>query len=193
MNFFRTLKEGFSTDQKAATDSDVISSLSSAYISLKTKLNLKSTGRSAICIKKIDSGWFNGMKEDIERFLEACKIEFELTYRTIEDPYNYLWIIIVGNTLEDTVAAIMSINDIVDQKGFSNRLLASIFEFNKGSRTQYLIYNHKLDMFYPFVPINEQEKQRNHAEELKIMSAVVNEIPFEKEMSNWYPIWNIPI
>jgi hypothetical protein len=58
-----------------------------------------------------------------------------------------------------------------------------------------LIYNYKLDKFYPFVPINEQQKQRDHSEELKIMSALADEkkLPFEKEMSKWYPIWNIPV
>jgi hypothetical protein len=27
---------------------------------------------------------------------------------------------------------------------------------------------------------------------LKIMAAVRNEVPFETDMSNWYPIWDIP-
>lgn len=60
--------------------------------------------------------------------------------------------------------------------------------------SQYLIYSYKLDKFYPFVPVNEQQKRRNHNAELKIMSAIADdELPFEKEMSKWYPIWNIPV
>jgi PspA associated protein B len=197
LNFLRRLRESISTSgcgsKKRKTDSDTISFLSSAYIALKTQLDLKSTGRSAICIKKIELGPFSEMKEEIENFLDASKADFELTYRTIVDPYEYLWIIIMTKTLEDNVAAIASIGDTIEERGFSDKLLASIFDFNDGSTANYLIYNYKLDKFYPFVPINEQEKRRDHDKELKIMSAVGDELPVEKNMSNWYPIWNIPI
>jgi hypothetical protein len=46
---------------------------------------------------------------------------------TIVDPYDYLWIVILSKTLEDNVAAITSIGDTIEQRGFSDRLLASIF------------------------------------------------------------------
>jgi PspAB-like protein len=197
LNFFRRLRESISTSgggsKKQETDSDTISSLSSAYIALKTRLDLKSTGRSAICIKKVELGPFSEMKQEIENFLDASKADFELTYRTIVDPYEYLWIIIMTKTLEDNVAAIASIGDTIEERGFSDKLLASIFDFNDGCAANYLIYNYKLDKFYPFVPINEQQKRRDHDKELKIMSAVGDELPVEKDMSNWYPIWNIPI
>jgi hypothetical protein len=197
LNFFRRLRESISTSsggsRKRETDSDTISSLSSAYIALKTRLDLKSTGRSAICIKKVELAPFSEMKQEIENFLDASKADFELTYRTIVDPYEYLWIIIMTKTLEDNVAAIASIGDTIEERGFSDKLLASIFDFNDGSTANYLIYNYKLDKFYPFVPINEQQKRRDHDKELKIMSAVGDELPVEKDMSNWYPIWNIPI
>lgn len=197
MNFFRRLRESISTSgggsKKRETDSDTISSLSSAYIALNTRLDLKSTGRSAICIKKVDLVPFSEMKREIENFLDASKADFEITYRTIVDPYEYLWIIIMTKTLEDNVAAITSIGDTIEERGFSDKLLASIFDFNDGSTANYLIYNYKLDKFYPFVPINEQQKRRDHDKELKIMSAVGDELPVEKDMSNWYPIWNIPI
>jgi hypothetical protein len=192
MNFFRRLKARIGIDRKAGTDTGGVCSLSSAYISLKTKLNLRSTGRSAICIKKIDNKRFNEMEEEIERFLDAGKLDFEFTYRTVLDPYNYLWFIIMGKTLEDIVAAIMSISDTIEQNGFSDKILACVFDFNDGNVVQYLIFSYKLYKFYPFVPTGEQQNQRDHSQELKIMSAVGNEVPFEKKMSNWYPIWNIP-
>jgi hypothetical protein len=98
----------------------------------------------------------------------------------------------MGKTLEDIVAAIMSISDTIEQNGFSDKILACVFDFNDGNVVQYLIFSYKLYKFYPFVPTGEQQNQRDHSQELKIMSAVGNEVPFEKKMSNWYPIWNIP-
>jgi hypothetical protein len=196
MRFFQGLwKNSDNTTRKIQADFDAINSLSSAYVTLETKLNLTSTGRTAVCIKRASAQEFNEMKQEIEKFLEASKADFDLSFRAIVDPYDYLWIVILSKTIEDNVAVITAIGDTIDQKGFSDRLLASVFEFNNGTLIEYLIYNYKIDKFYPFVPINEQQKQRNHSEELKIMSALIDEkkLPFEKDMSRWYPIWNIPV
>lgn len=196
MRFFHGLwKHSGNTTKKIQADFDAINSLSSAYVALETKLNLTSTGRTAVCIKRASAQKFNEMKQEIEKFLEASKADFDLSFHTVVDPYDYLWIVILSKTIEDNVAVITAIGDTIDQKGFSDRLLASIFEFNNGTLIEYLIYNYKIDKFYPFVPINEQQKQRNHSEELKIMSALIDEkkLPFEKDMSRWYPIWNIPV
>jgi len=196
MSFFSRLwKRSSNTSKKIEADFDAINSLSSAYITLETKLSLKSTGMTAVCIKRTNIPQFNEMKQEIEKFLEASKADFEFTFRTVVDPYDYLWIIILSKTIEDNVAVITSIGDTIEEKGFSDRLLASVLELNNGTTNEYLIYNYKLDKFYPFVPINEQQKRRNHGEELKIMSALADEkkLPFEKEMSCWYPIWNIPV
>lgn len=196
MRFFHGLwKNSDNTTRKIQTDFDAINSLSSAYVTLETKLNLTSTGRTAVCIKRASAQEFNEMKQEIEKFLEASKADFDLSFHAVVDPYDYLWIVILSKTIEDNVAVITAIGDTIDQKGFSDRLLASVFEFNNGTLIEYLIYNYKIDKFYPFVPINEQQKQRNHSEELKIMSALIDEkkLPFEKDMSRWYPIWNIPV
>lgn len=196
MRFFHGLwKHSGNTTKKIQADFDAINSLSSAYVALETKLNLTSTGRTAVCIKRASAQKFNEMKQEIEEFLEASKADFDLSFHTVVDPYDYLWIVILSKTIEDNVAVITAIGDTIDQKGFSDRLLASVFEFNNGTLIEYLIYNYKIDKFYPFVPINEQQKQRNHSEELKIMSALIDEkkLPFEKDMSRWYPIWNIPV
>jgi len=66
-----------------------------------------------------------------------------------------------------------------------------------GSAQQYLIYNDKTDKFYPFVSINEKLpdtnlQKRNHDQEIKLMEELSDEIIFEKDLSLWYPIWNIP-
>lgn len=196
MRFFHGLwKNSGNTTKKIQADFDAINSLSSAYVALETKLNLTSTGRTAVCIKRASAQEFNEMKQEIEKFLEASKADFDLSFHAVVDPYDYLWIVILSKTIEDNVAVITAIGDTIDQKGFSDRLLASVFEFNNGTLIEYLIYNYKIDKFYPFVPINEQQKQRNHSEELKIMSALIDEkkLPFEKDMSRWYPIWNIPV
>jgi hypothetical protein len=192
-------------------DSQAISSLSKAYIRLNDSLGLKSTGQCGICVKNVDVQDFHDMKQYIDNFLgnvsDKQKIGWNFSYKSIVDNYGYLWFILNGEAIEDIVVAINAIGDTIHEKGFSRQLLAAVFEFTSGYSTsnhtlnntktiedqQYIIYNYKLDKFYPFVPIpSNMQRKRNHELEMKIMYIIVNEIPFEKDYSLWYPIWNLP-
>ncbi len=204
MSFFKKLRRtiGSNVDihktQTIKTDSDAIFSLSSAYITLESKLGLKSTGRCAICVKNVNTVNFSEMQQYIQKFLStAMNTDFGISFHTSVDNYGYLWIVLSGKTIEGIVAAINAVGDTINEKGFSKQLLAAVFELTSGYNTLYLIYNYKLDKFYPFVPIGreaaEAPKRRNNEEEVKIMETISNEIPFEKDLSFWYPIWDLPI
>jgi hypothetical protein len=204
LSFFKKLsrtinnKVDISKKQTIKSDSDAIFSLSSAYITLESKLGLKSTGRCAICVKNVNSPGFSEMQQYIQNFLStAMKADFEISFHTSVDNYGYLWIVLTGKTIEGIVAAINAVGDTINETGFSNQLLAAVFELTSGYNTLYLIYNYKLDKFYPFVPTGrggaEGQKRRNNEEEVKVMKAISNEIPFEKDLSLWYPIWGLPI
>ena len=181
---------------------------------LDEKFGLKSSGKCGICLKAVEIEQFKEMKEFIDKFLSIAttnkeKSEIDISYSSLVDEYGYLWFILKGTKLEDLTSSISSIGDTIHEKGFSKQLLATIFEFTSGyqnddfknngmgSTGQYLIYNDKSDKFYPFVPLNDKSldtssKKRNHDQEVKLMEELSNVIMFEKDMSQWYPIWNIP-
>jgi hypothetical protein len=191
-------------------DSQAIESLSLACIKLDENLGLKSTGRCGICVKNINSESFKQMKDYIDNLLKVVidkkNINFDVKFDSKIDNYGYLWFIIKGKTIAEIVAVINAIGDSIHEKGFSRQLLANIFEFSSGysendqghtQNNQYLIYNYKIDKFYPFVPIisfsdNNRKKRRNHDQEIKIMKEVKDTIKIEEKLSLWYPIWNIP-
>ncbi len=193
MNFF--FRRSKKNPLNSKTNSDAIFSLSSAYITLETKLGLKNTGRSAVSMKVVDGMYFSDMKEDIQRFLDASKTDFDLRYRTLTDSYGYLWVIIEGKHMEDILAGVTAVGDMVEEKGFSDKLLAAIFEFSSNiennNSIQYLIYNYKRNNFYPFIPTGQ--KNRDTEQEMKIISAVGQEVKFEKDMAFWYPMWDLPL
>jgi hypothetical protein len=205
LSFFKRLRRSIGNNvdihkkQTTKSDSDAIFSLSSAYITLESKLGLKSTGRCAICVKNVNTSDFSEMQQYIQNFLStAMKTDFNISFNTSIDNYGYLWVVLSGTTIEGIVAAINAVGDTINEKGFSNQLLAAVFELTSGYNTLYLIYNYKSDKFYPFVPIErrgaaEGQKRRNNEEEIKIMEVISNEIPFEKDLSLWYPIWDLPI
>jgi hypothetical protein len=170
-------------------DSESIESLSLACIKLDENLGLKSTGRCGIFVKSVNTETFKEMKENVDNFLKVV--------------IDNLWFIIKGKSIEEIVAVINAIGDIIHEKNFSRQLLANIFEFSSGYGTnnndpvnnnQYLIYNYKLDKFYPFVPFSSSwnNKKRNHDQEFKIMKELSDTIKIEENPSLWYPIWNIP-
>jgi hypothetical protein len=135
------------------------------------------------------------MKEDIQHFLDASSTDFDLTYRMLTDTYGYLWVIIEGKNMEDQLAGVTAIGDIVYERGFADKLLATVFEFSntfdKLRSIQYLIYNYRRNNFYPFIPLGH--KNRDTEQEMKILSAVDQEIRLEKDMTNWYPLWDLPL
>jgi hypothetical protein len=196
LSFFRKFKKNNNNTfriNNPKNDSDAIFSLSSAYITLETKLGLKSTGRCALSVKSINGTHFTEMKNDIQRFLDISKTDFELTYRTVTDSYGYFWLIIEGKNMESILAGIAAVGDTIEERGFSSQLLAAIFEFNSREKNniQYLIYNYKSNKFYPFVPLSQ--KTRNTEDEMTIMAVIADDVPFQRDMTLWYPLWDLPL
>src|ERR671923_889329 len=193
LSFFRKLLKNNNSSKKPYADSDAIFSLSSAYITLETKLGLKSTGRCALSVKSINGTHFTEMKNDVQRFLDISKTDFELTYRTVTDSYGYFWLIIEGKNMESILAGIAAVGDTIEERGFSSQLLAAIFEFNSREKnnSQYLIYNYKSNKFYPFVPLGQ--KTRNTEDEMTIMAVIADDVPFQRDMTLWYPLWDLPL
>jgi hypothetical protein len=175
------------------SDADILFALSSAHITLETKQGLKVSGRCAVTFKTVSGNFFHEMREDLTRFLASLHPEFDLSFRAVTDKYGYLWIVLEGSRIEDLLAGLTAAAGVVEEKGFSDQLLAAVFEFrsDRGILYQYLIYNFKRNNFYPFVPTGE--KSRDTESEMKIMSAVAEELPFERDMGLWYPLWDLPL
>jgi hypothetical protein len=197
--FFKRFIDNIGDSRKLNSDSDAIFTLSSAYISLETRLSLISTGRCGICIKKADPDVnFNELKQSIENLLDASKkTDLKLSYGVNIDEYHgLLWLVIDVRTIEDSVACVTVISEILEQKGSVIQLKYAVFEFGKkGSKHQpyYLTYDYELDKFYPFVPIIGRQKVRNSREEMNMMRAVSKDkLPFEEDASKWDPIWHLP-
>jgi hypothetical protein len=160
---------------------------------LQIKLGLKITSRCGLTIKEVSGTFFYEMEQDIKRFLGSLQPEFDVSFRTLTDSYGYLWIILEGSRIEDLLAGLTAVGDTVEEKGFSDQLLAAVFEFEneREGGFQYLIYNYRRNNFYPFVPTGHET--RNNEEEMKLMSTLAEEMPFEKDTAMWYPLWDLPL
>ena len=189
MNFFRRLKKytGYNADNHQI-DSEALFSLSSAQLTLETGLEFISTGKAAIGLKGVSGRLFRDTINEITHFLDVSKTESGLSYRVVNDSYGYLWITLESGETEDILSGISAVGQTVHDRGFSKQLFAAVFQFSTGLRRNnlYLVYNYALNKFYPFVPVNKNE--RDSIIERQIMEMLKDEIPFEKDASLWYPI-----
>ena len=191
----------WSNDESRVNDSDLVFSLSSSHITLDRKVGLVTTGRCVLVIKTNGGQYFREMELEVKRFLDALETEedssaADLRYDTITDYHGYLWIVLYGKRIEDLLAGLTAVGDLVMERGFSNQILAAVFQFyneRDNNQSSFLIYDYKQNKFYPFVPVSHKRKTRNTTEEMRIMETMADEIPFEKDKDLWYPLWNLPL
>ena len=193
MNFFKRLGNNNYYANDHQMDSQALFTLSSGHISLETKLNLKSTGKAAISLKSVSGRFFAETMSEVQNFLDVSKTDSDLSYQVTNDSYGYLWIILQSAEIEDIISAISAVGQTINDRGFSKQLFAAVFQFSNNNKThdRYLVYNYNLNKFYPFVPVNKNE--RDNEIEREIMVTIVAEMPCEKDASLWYPIWGLPL
>lgn len=195
MNFFKRLGNNNYHANDHQIDSQALFTLSSGQISLETKLNLKSTGKAAISLKSVSGRFFAETMSEVQNFLDVSKTDSDLSYQVANDSYGYLWIILQSAEIEDIISAISAVGQTINDRGFSKQLFAAVFQFsnsnNNKTHDRYLVYNYNLNKFYPFVPVNKNE--RDNEIEREIMVTIVAEMPCEKDASLWYPIWGLPL
>ena len=194
MNFLKRLGNTNYHSKNHQLDSEALFTLSSGQISLESKLNLKSTGKAAISLKSVSGRFFAETISEVQNFLDVSKTDSDLSYQVANDFYGYLWIILQSSEIEDNISAISAVGQTINDRGFSKQLFAAVFQFsnnNNKTNNRYLIYNYNLNKFYPFVPVNKNE--RDNEIEREIMLTIVAEMPFEKDASLWYPIWDLPL
>ncbi len=190
----------WANDESRVDDSDLIFSLSSSQITLDKKIGLVTTGRCTLVIKTNGGQYFREMEQEVKRFLDALEKEessaVDLHHDTITDYHGYLWIVLYGKRIEDLLAGLTAVGDLVIERGFSNQIHAAVFEFyneRDNNQSSFIVYNYKSNKFYPFVPVSHKRKRRNTAEETRIMETMADEMPFEKDKDLWHPIWNLPL
>lgn len=169
--------------------SDKIFAMSTAYITLESHLNLKQNG-SGICFKPLEASKFVNAESEIKELLyQSCK-ETNTQYDILKDSYNYLWGVFHDSDFEDLVTTSYLVAETLKEHGFEEQLLCAVFKFKDKSLDIYWIYNFKQGNYYPFVPIG---KKRDTAYEFRMRSVMEKELPIEKNVDKWYPLWDIPV
>jgi hypothetical protein len=164
--------------------------ISTAQISLETKLDLRPAREAAIVFRPVQSSSFRQTSQEVQDLLELSARDTKSRVRQHDDEFNFRWVIIEDDDFEDLVTMIHMVTLTLAEHGYRDQLLAAVFRFD-GEKTAYWIYNYKRGAFYPFVPT--RNRQRDNAFELRLQAVMGRELPIDSSLESWYALWGIPI
>jgi hypothetical protein len=171
---------------------DRLFAMTTAQVTLDTGLNLKHTGATGIVFQPLETADFDGILKETEELLHAEGQDTGTALESSADEYGYRWLIFRDDDFEDLVVALNTISTQLQESGYGDRLLAAVFPFEDKGKPLYFIYNFKRGAYYPFIPA-PGDKARDSERELRLKAQVGPELPFEEDITRWFPLWEIPV
>jgi len=151
------------------------------------RFGLAATGKAGVCFKTIEPKGFESTKKEIVDILTNSA--FEARYDVTKDDYGFTWVTIESYAPDDAIANVYMASQLLVDGGFGDHIVCAVFRFDHGDRPAYWIYNYRRASFYPFVPL--QNRERDSQLEYRLRLQVSEELPVET-IDYWYPIWGVP-
>ena len=191
MGFLDALLGGRGKRVKGAAP-DRLFAMTTAQVTLDTGLGLKHKGSAGIVFQPLETADFDGIVKETEELLRAGAEDTGTAVESSADEYGYRWLIFRDPDFEDLVVALNTISTQLQESGYGDRLLAAVFPFEDKGQTVYFIYNFKRGAYYPFIPA-PGDNARDSERELRLKAQVGAELPFEEDITRWFPLWEIPL
>jgi hypothetical protein len=187
------LEKLFGTSKPVASKTEGLFAISTAVVTLQISLHLEPSKSAAIVFKSVEALRFEEMQRDISGLLEirAKDTGTQSKMTPFSDNLGFQWAIIETDDFEDLVTTLHMVSEELRSRAYGDRLAASVFKFTGEGKNIYWMYNYKRGTWYPFVP--KGEGQRDNAYELRLASQMKGEMPVEKELEYWYPMWGMPV
>lgn len=174
---------------------DRLFALSTSHQTLTVNLGLEGTGRAGICFKAVEAGVFEELVRDLDQLLRLAHETSGTQVSREQDEMGFSWVVLSDPDFEDLVTTAHLVNQTLEERGFSERLLCSVFGFRTGEGEPVdLVYAYKRGSFYPFAPRGGgADRRRDNALELRLKAALESEMPIEQELERWYAVWGAPV
>jgi hypothetical protein len=191
MGFLDALLGGRGKRVKGAAP-DRLFAMATAQVTLDTGLGLKHKGAAGIVFQPLQTADFESILSETDELLRDSAADTGTKVDSTSDEYGYRWITLHDSDFEDLVVAMNTVSTQLVGSGYGDRLLAAVFPFEDKGRTVYFIYNFKRGGYYPFIPAPGDQARDSEAE-LRLKAQVGGELPWEEEISRWFPLWEIPV
>jgi PspAB-like protein len=201
---------------------DALFALPAAAVTLQVTAGLTSSGHAGVCFKPPAGQPFAQMQADLEQLLRSDTSgapDGAASVRDVGDKYGYRWILVEAGNIDDLVTRAHMVHSSLEDAGWSTQLLCSVFGFRPGTgvdpvtggdpvtvagddpaggaaaeaitRPIYLVYLAKQGTFYPFAPLDDE--QRDNELELRVRGMLGDDLPIEKDLARWFPVWDLPV
>jgi hypothetical protein len=172
---------------------DRLFAMSTAGVTLESEMALKSTGKAAIVFQALATGDFDAIVADMEEVVRGTGEDTGTSVERSDDEFGYRWMVLSDPDFEDLVVGVNGVSSALEAGGYGERILCAVFAFRDAQdRPVYWIYNYKRGAFYPFVPAGG-EQRRDSERELRLKAQIGADLPVERELERWFPLWGIPI
>ncbi len=185
---------------------DALFALPAAAVTLQTAAGLVSSGSAGVCWKPPAGQPAQDLEKEIGDLLDLPNDPADATttapvsvgsFTQSEDSYGYRWLLFEDPELEDLVTRVHLANSTLTDAGWGPQLLCSVFGFGPAAgaapdaKPFFLVYLYKRGTFYPFAP--QAHERRDNELELRIQAVVGADLPFEGDLSRWFPLWDAPV
>jgi hypothetical protein len=190
MGFWQTLS---GRSRTVRPNLDALFSLPSAAITLQTSMGFTPTGIGSVCYRAAEGAAFAQTQKDVVELLDN---DDDPDVEQSTDDFGFTWL--VARQPPDDLAALVTdlhtVNTSLEAQGFGPSLLCSLVGFTDvAGRRLGLVYLYKQGTFYPFAPQPEQGPQRrDNLLEIQVRDQVGNDLPVEKQLNRWMPLWGAP-
>jgi PspAB-like protein len=191
MGFLDALLGGRGKRVKGAAP-DRLFAMTTAQVTLDTGLGLKHKGAAGIVFQPLETADFEQILSETDELLRGSAADTGTKVDSTSDEYGYRWITMRDQDFEDLVVAMNTVSSQLEGSGYSDRLLAAVFPFERDGKSIYFIYNFKRGAYYPFIPA-PGDKARDNEAELRLKAQVGGELPWEQDITRWFPLWEIPL
>ena len=160
---------------------------------LRDEMETTTTGQASLIIRPADPPSTVGVSVEVEQVIAGQELASGAGHHVEADQEGYAWLIIESPELERLTEALWRAVEAFSARGLEDRLLAAVFPFTWQDRRLYWICPAKTSRYAPFVPADEHEHLRDYPLEERMVEALHRHLPIERDRSQWYPLWGIPI
>ena len=160
---------------------------------LEQEFETVTTGEVGVLVRP-DAGQDAGAAKAEVGAALASLTSADARFDVVTDGDGHPWVVVRGDGLRELAAATGVVGTALEAGGLGDRVIAAIYPFRWKDRRVYWMYQPRVRAFTPFAPLGEAvDSERDHPLELRMEAALRKTLPTAKQISEWYPIWGMPV